>query len=67
MLHTILIVLVALAIAGLVANLINTIGKATIFLALAITRKYSAEVDFTWNIIIGFTLSLYVALFFLVL
>ena len=63
--HSILIVLVALAIAGLVADLINTIGKAVIFLAYCIQKVYNVKVDFTWNIIIGFVLSLYVALFFL--
>lgn len=63
--HSILIVLVALAIAGLVADLINTIGKAVIFLGMVISHQYSVTVDFTWNIIIGFVLSLYVALFFL--
>lgn len=65
MLHSILIVLVALAIAGLVADFFNTIGKAVVFLGLVISHKYSAEVNFTWNIIIGFVLSLYIALFFL--
>ena len=63
--HSILIVFVALAIAGLVADLFNTIARAVIWLGLVISHKYSAEVDFTWNIIIGFVLSLYVALFFL--
>jgi hypothetical protein len=63
--HSILIVFVALAIAGLVADLINTIGKAVIWLGMVISRQHSVTVDFTWNIIIGFTLSLYVALFFL--
>lgn len=63
--HSILIVFVALAIAGLVADFINTIGKAVVFLGLVISHKYSAEVDFTGNIIIGFILSLYIALFFL--
>ena len=65
MLHSILIVLVALSIAGLVADIINTIAKAVVFLGLVISRNYSAKVDFTWNIIIGFILSHYVALFFL--
>lgn len=63
--HSILIVLVALAIAGLVADLINTIAKGVIFLAYCIQKVYSAKVDFTGNIIIGFILSLYIALFFL--
>ena len=63
--HSILIVLVALAIAGLVADFINTIGKAVVFLAYCIQKTYNVKVDFTWNIIIGFVLSLYVALFFL--
>lgn len=65
MLHSILIVLVALAIAGLVADLINTIAKAVVWLGMVISKQYSAKVDFTWNIIIGYVLSLYVALFFL--
>ena len=63
--HSILIVFVALAIAGLVVDLIATITKAVIYLGMVISRQYSAEVDFTWNVIIGFVLSLYVALFFL--
>ena len=65
MIHSILIVLVALAIAGLVADLIDTIAKAAIFLGRIISHEYSTEVDFTWNIILCYTLSLGIALFFL--
>ena len=63
--HAILIALVALAIAGLVADLIVIITKAVIYLGMVISRQYSVSVDFSWNIIIAYILSLYIALFFL--
>lgn len=63
--HSILIVFVALAIAGLVANFINIIAKSAIWIGYCIHPTYDNKVDFTWNIIIGFVLSLGIALFFL--
>ena len=56
--------IVALAIAGIVAEIIFILFKALCFIALAIVKQ-KASVNINWNLITLFVCSLIVALYFI--
>lgn len=57
---------ITICIAGFIANLFHFLGKVAIWIGLVIAKK-STRVNFTFNIVTGYILSLFIATYFLFL
>lgn len=57
---------IAICIALFITNLFHFLGKVAIWVGLVIAKK-STRVNFTFNIVTGFILSLFIATYFLFL